>query len=182
VTDNLKPICVDLDGTLIRNDITVEAIKIFIKRRFGNIFKTILWFLRGRAYLKKKLASKVDIDIDSLDYNQEFLSFIMEKRNEGHRIFLATACDHVYAYKIADHLQMFDGVFSSNGEINLRAESKANTLAAIFGDRGFIYAGNSKDDIHVWNKSAECILVNPTKSVLHAMKNKKYLLFKDSVV
>lgn len=105
------------------------------------------------------------------------MDFIISKKNNGHQIFLATACDEVYAKKIADSLKIFDGVFSSNGISNLRAESKASTLVTIFGERGFIYAGNSRDDIKVWEKSAECILVNPSKSVLNKMKNRKYVLF-----
>jgi hydroxymethylpyrimidine pyrophosphatase-like HAD family hydrolase len=172
-----KPICVDLDGTLIKNDVTIEATRILIKQSFWNIFKICAWFLNGRTYLKRKLAIHVDLDVSDLDYNEELLDFIRSKRNEGHQIFLATACDVGYANKIADYLGIFDGVFASDANINLRAEAKALALATIFGEGGFIYAGNSEDDIYVWNKSAECILVNPTQSVINRMKGRRYLLF-----
>ena len=173
----MKPICVDLDGTLIRDDVTIEAFKIFTRQNFFNLFKIFVWFLQGRAHLKKKLAANVDLDVSTLQYNKNFLDFLITKKSEGHKLFLATACDQSYADKIADSLKIFDGVFASNGVVNLRAEAKVNALVMIFGEGRFIYAGNSKDDVHVWNKSAECILVSPTKSALEKMKNKKYTLF-----
>jgi phosphoserine phosphatase len=171
------PICVDLDGTLIRNDVTIEAARVFVKRSFWNVFKIFFWFLRGRAYLKRKLALQVDLDVSLLEYNKKFLDYIISRKSRGHSIFLATACDSIYAEKIADCLKIFDGVFASNGKANLRAKAKAGALVEMFGERGFIYAGNSKDDMYVWNKSASCILVNPPRSVLNCMKKRKYLLF-----
>ncbi len=173
----LKPICIDLDGTLIRDDVTVEAIKLFVRRNPLNLFKIFVWFLSGRAYLKKMLAINVDLDISALQYNKSFLEFLIRKKKEGHKLFLATASDQSYANKVADCLKIFDGVFASDGVVNLRAEAKADTLVAIFGKDGFIYAGNSKDDIYVWDKIAECILVSPTKSALKKMRNREYILF-----
>lgn len=175
--NKFKPICVDLDGTLIKNDVTIEAIKQFIAEKFWNIFKIIFWLFFGRAYLKRKLSDNIDIDVSNLEYNKQLLDFIIVKKNEGHQIFLATACDRVYADKIADSLKIFDGVFASDGVNNLRSKSKAQALVIVFGERGFIYAGNSKDDVEVWNKSAESILVHPSRAALNKMKGKKYILF-----
>ncbi|MDR3180052.1 MAG: hypothetical protein LBT70_04095 [Holosporaceae bacterium] len=173
-----KPICVDLDGTLIFEDVTLLALKIFVRRNPLNLLKALGWFLRGRAHLKKMLALNVDIDVGALNYNKKLLDFLKNKKQEGHRLFLATACDQRYAHKIANFIPIFDGVFASDGKINLRANAKANTLEIMFG-RNFIYAGNSVDDVMVWSKSAECILVNPTKSALRGMRGRRYLLLKD---
>ncbi|MDR2681557.1 MAG: hypothetical protein LBB29_00720 [Holosporaceae bacterium] len=176
MSDNLKPICVDLDGTLILEDVTLLALKIFGRKNPLNLLKIFWWFLQGRAHLKRMLALKVDIDVSRLSYNKKLLDFLEAKRKKGHRLFLATACDRLYADKIADFIPIFDGVFASDGKINLRANAKADTLAIIFGRNNFIYAGNSVDDVRVWDKSAECILVNPSKSALKGMKDRKYLL------
>ncbi|MDR1561319.1 MAG: hypothetical protein LBS23_03115 [Holosporaceae bacterium] len=172
-----KPICVDLDGTLIKDDVTMVAVCLYAKACVFNILKIIYWFLRGRAYLKAMLAKRVDINVASLNYNKKFLDFIITKKKEGYKIFLATACNEGYANKIADFLNIFDGVFASDFRVNLRATAKADVLVEAFGEKGFIYAGNSRDDIKVWNKSAEYILVTPSKSVLKKMHKQKYLLF-----
>jgi hydroxymethylpyrimidine pyrophosphatase-like HAD family hydrolase len=220
-----KPICVDLDGTLIRNDVTIRAFRAYLAGSVWSVFSVVFWLIKGRAYLKKQLASSVNLDPSLLDYNNDFLQFIIDKKKEGHKIFLATACDKIYADQIAEFLSIrllskpiaskdflvvsepkvhssasenqnigstqkipdgekfreqsiFDGVFASDGVTNLRAEAKAQALVTAFGKSGFIYAGNSEDDLKVWNKSAEYILVSPSKRVLRRMRGQKYLLFK----
>jgi phosphoserine phosphatase len=171
------PLCIDLDGTLIRGDVTIDAIKkYYAAGGFRNLLRMSLWLLRGRAHLKRMLARNVQLDADTLDYNKNLLDFIAQKKSAGHGIFLATACDEIYANEIADFLGIFDGVFASNGIVNLRAKAKAKTLCMIFGEKNFIYAGNSADDVHVWEKSAVCIMVNPTKSALKKMKHAQYQL------
>ncbi|MDR2158121.1 MAG: haloacid dehalogenase-like hydrolase [Holosporaceae bacterium] len=175
--NRLVPICVDLDGTLLKEDVTAKALKIYIGWSPLNIFNTLFWLMQGWACLKQKLAELVQLDPSSLKYNEKFLEFIEKKKKEGHKIFLATACNQIYARKIADYLGIFDGVFASTDCVNLRAEAKAQTLTTIFGENGFIYAGNSEDDVYVWNKSAWCILVSPSKGALKKMRGRKYLLF-----
>jgi phosphoglycolate phosphatase-like HAD superfamily hydrolase len=174
----MKPVCVDLDGTLIDEDVTQKALKIYVKRDFLNIFRVILWLLHGRAYLKHQLAQSVKLDVGSLRYNDNLLKYIAEKKNAGCKIFLATACNWDYAEDIADHLGIFDGVFASNDCVNLRAEAKALALVTMFGENGFVYVGNSHDDVCVWDKSAECIVVSPSVGVLWRMRNRPYLLLK----
>ncbi|MDR0753223.1 MAG: haloacid dehalogenase-like hydrolase [Holosporaceae bacterium] len=174
---SLIPLCIDLDGTLIDEDVTLKAVKIYIRRSFFNLIMALAWIIRGRAYLKHRIAQCVDLDAKSLNYRKKLLAFIREKKKKGHRIFLATACNQIYAGSISDYLGIFDGVFASTERENLRAEAKAQALIRAFGRKGFSYAGNSNDDVCIWRESAECILVTPTKSVLKKMQGCEYLLF-----
>ena len=145
------PICVDLDGTLIKNDLTLWSMKTFVRKNVFNIFRLAFFVIsKNWAYAKKVVARETDLDIGVLEYNKEFVDFLTGKRRSGTPLFLATASNEIYANKVADDLGIFDGVFASNGDVNLAAETKAKTLCAIFGDKGFIYAGNSKDDLKVW--------------------------------
>lgn len=171
------PICVDLDGTLIHDDVTILALNKFVSRSCLHVFQVGAWFLRGRAYLKQQLALRVPLDPSCLRYNSAFLLYIKDKRKAGHRIFLATACNISYANAVAGYLGIFDGVFASDDVTNLRAEKKARALVMQFGNAGFVYAGNSKDDVAVWKYSAGNVLVTPTKSALKAMRGKQYVLF-----
>jgi phosphoserine phosphatase len=174
---SLKPLCVDLDGTLVRDDVTAIALNRYVRDNFLHVFRVFYWFLRGRAYLKHKLSQNIRLDASVLNYNQKFLNFIIDERKKGRRIFLATASNQSYAHEIADFLNIFDGVFASDERVNLRAEAKAIALTTIFGKNGFAYAGNSKDDLKVWDRSAECILVAPQKTALKKMQGRKYVLF-----
>lgn len=177
-SDDVAPICVDLDGTLIRNDITIWSTKVFVKMKITNIFKILYWLaFKGWAYVKKKVARTVKLDMNILEYNKPFLDFLIAERNSGTPLFLATASDEAYADKVARKLGIFDGVFASDGSVSLAGRKKAEKLCSIFGEKGFIYAGNSKDDLKVWEKSLECILVAPTAAALKGMKGKNYRLF-----
>lgn len=170
------PICVDLDGTLIRDDVTRIAATECIKRNVFDVFKFLFWSCRGIAYFKHSLSEVVTIIPEKLHYNEEFLQYLKQQKSNGHSIFLATGCDRCYANIVADYLKIFDGVFASDGKVNLRGKNKANKLKTFFGN-DFIYAGNSVYDVPVWEICKESILVSPTRGALRGMQGKKYRLF-----
>lgn len=172
----LLPICVDLDETLIRDDITKIAMMQYLKQNFLHIWKMFFWLCRGIAYFKQRLAEVVSIAPEKLSYNENFLEYVKQRKSDGHKIFLATGCNERYAQAVANYLKIFDGVFASNEQINLRGKNKADKLKSSFGN-DFIYAGNSSYDIPVWKLSKEAILVAPTKGALLGMRRKKYRLF-----
>ena len=64
-------------------------------------------------------------------------------------VILATAAAPAVAQRIADHLGLFDEVLSSSETANLSGARKAETLVARFGERGFDYIGNHRDDLPV---------------------------------
>lgn len=175
---SIKPICVDLDGTLIRNDITAWSLRVFIKQNFFNIFRLIFWyFLHGWPHAKKQIARHIKLDPSILYYNEKFLNFLISERTAGTPLFLATGSDEIYANQIADALGIFDGVFASNGEVSCTGANKAITLCTIFGEKGFAYAGNSLKDVPVWNKCSRIILVQPSSAVLKKMSDQQHELF-----
>lgn len=70
--------------------------------------------------------------------------------NRARRRPLAGACDRSherYALAVSERLGLFDRTLATNGDINLSAHNKRTSLAAEFGEKGFDYAGNSRDDI-----------------------------------
>lgn len=173
------PICVDLDGTLIRNDLTVWSVETFIKSGFFSFVRFIFYVIfRGWAQTKRRIAQEIPLkDMSLLKYNEKFLDYLVAQRKSGVHLFLATATDEIYAKKVAEDVGIFDGVLASNGECNLAGKTKADALYMIFGEKGFVYAGNSKDDIDVWNKCSEAILVSPTKATIDGMRDREYMLF-----
>lgn len=174
--ENERVICVDLDGTLIKNDLTEDSVREFVRKDFSNIFKLIGWFFKGVQYIKYKVAEEIEIDPASLPYNFKLLSYLTQKKSEGSEIFLATGSTEKYAKQIAGYLQIFDGVFSSDAYVNLVGKRKADELSRMF-YQGFAYAGNSVDDIPVWQKCKKKILVNPNEKVLRAFQLTQYSLF-----
>lgn len=176
MADREEIICVDLDGTLIRTDLSWNSAEKFVKKCFLNIFKLIFWYFKGIPYLKYRVAKEVEIDPSALPYNSKFLSYLIQKKSEGSKIYLATGSTEKYAKRIADYLQIFDGVFASDLKTNLIGKNKAQRLAELF-PNGFTYAGNSTDDLHVWEKSSKKILVNPSEKARKAMHSVEHTLY-----
>ena len=172
------PLCVDLDGTVIYNDVTLIAYGDFIYGKQLRMLQVLYWLIKGgRALVKQNLARYVDINPRVLNYNETFVRYLRERKEAGGTVYLATACNEKYALEVSRYLGIFDGVFASNSNVNLRARAKAKRLIQEFGDRQFAYAGNSRDDLEVWKHAGEIIVVNPSYGVLGNLHDKDYLLF-----
>lgn len=159
----LIPLCMDLDGTLIKTDLLLESFLVLIKKNPLYIFSCCLWLFRGKANLKAEIASRVSVDASLLPYNDAIVSLLHEERQRGRRLYLCTAADQHLAQDVASHLQCFDGIFASNGNINLSSRNKASMLKQQFGERGFDYCGNSLADIAVWKEARNAIVVGGSR-------------------
>lgn len=155
-----KVIVSDLDGTLIKSDLLFEALMLLIKSNPIYIFAIPFWVLSGRAALKDNILSKVTIKADELPYNEELISYLKSKKEAGCKLVLATASPQNAAEIVAAHLGIFDEVYGSSRQINLKSSNKAKLLVEKYGEKGFIYAGDSKADIAVWEKAESAITVN----------------------
>lgn len=169
---DLSPLCVDLDGTLIFEDVMWVSWKNLIKSNPHMALKPFVWLLKGRAYLKHQLATYSFIDPKELTYNDQLLSFLKKCQAHGLRIILATAADQKFAHCIAQHLNIFDEVIASDRTHNRRAEYKAQCLCEKFGEKNFTYIGNSYDDLKVWRVAKHAIGTNLS------LKARFFLLFK----
>ena len=164
------PIVVDLDGTLIRGDLLMETAVRFLKARPLKFYLLFFWILKGKAYLKQRLAVETSIDISLLPYNQELLFWLHTQKNDGRKLVLATASDISLAKAVQNHLNLFSLIFASDGKRNLSSHEKSDALVSKFGERGYDYVGNSKDDIAVWAKSDKIICVGAPSSVVRALE------------
>ncbi|MGN6670082.1 MAG: haloacid dehalogenase-like hydrolase [Candidatus Nucleicultricaceae bacterium] len=163
------PICVDLDGTLIRTDILQESLYQFIRSNPLHFFLVLFWFFKGRAYLKQEVAKRVSLDLSQLPVNEEFYAYLKEMRERGSPLYLVTASDQAIARPIADYFGIFTDTFASDGKTNLRSSAKADFLAQKFGKGGFLYAGNSRHDLSVWAKSRFAIAVNTPQYLIQSL-------------
>ena len=166
------PLVVDLDGTLIRTDMLHESFFASAQNGFRHYWSTVTALRNGKACLKAYLADASTIDPDLLPYNPEVLDLIREAKSEGRRVSLATASDRGHAEAIAAHLGLFDGIFASDGIVNLAGATKARVLIDALGDRCFDYVGNDHADLPIWSHARKALVV--TNSV--ALKRQVDLL------
>jgi hypothetical protein len=158
---------VDLDGTLIGTDTMWTAMRWLLKRNPLRLFSFLLWWMRGRAYLKRQLAERADLDIPALPYHHEFIDWLKRQKASGRRLVLVTAADQRMGERVAAHVGIFDEVIGSNGSENLRGHTKRQHLTRRFGKGHYDYAGNSSVDLQVWPDVRNAIVVNAPASVLH---------------
>ena len=160
------PLCVDLDGTLVRTDILFESIFALLKQNFIYILFLPLWFLKGKAYFKQQIADRVELDVTLLPYHDEFLNYLREQKAHGRSLVLATASNAKYAEQVALYLGIFEKILASDKQTNLSGSRKCQRLIDAFGERGFDYAGNAKVDLEIWRHAEGVILVAPEPGVL----------------
>lgn len=166
-----RPLVVDLDGTLIRSDVLIESGFAYLTSAPHRFYRPLLWLTRGgKSALKAGLAENTNVDVSVLPYDPTVLAWLEEERKAGRQLVLATASHERYARAIANHLGLFDQTFATNSDINLSSGHKRDKLVAEFGEKNFDYAGNSHDDIAVWESAARAYVVNPSAGVERAAR------------
>lgn len=165
------PLCVDLDGTLLRTDLLHESLFELLRRRPLAVLAVPLWLWRGKAHLKQKIAARAPLDASALPYHEPFLAYLREQHHKGRRLILATAANVDLAREVARHLGLFERVVASDARINISGAVKLERLRALFGEGGFDYAGNGRADLEVWGHARRAILVNPDRGVPPAARN-----------
>jgi len=165
----LPPLAVDLDGTLIADDVSVKTILHFLRKNPFALGPAVVWYLTGgRARLKREIALRVPLDPATLRYHPEVMDFLREERARGRTLILATASDQIYADLIAAHVGLFDHSMGSDGKTSLSDHRKRDALRARFGK--YSYMGNSSADLEVWRGAEEAIAVATPEAVLKKLK------------
>lgn len=168
--DTEVPLCVDLDGTLVRTDLLVESWFALLKRSALLAFVAPFWLITGKARLKHEIAHRVDLDVQSLPYDKAFLEYLRDQYQQGRQLVLTTASHEKYAKQVAEHLGIFNEVMASNGQTNFSGAEKHRLLVERFGNGGFDYAGNSRADFEIFPHARRSILVNPEPGVEQTAK------------
>jgi len=161
----LRPLVVDLDGTLVRSDLLVESVYADLGRDPFRAIDLLRAVAHGKAALKANIAENISIDASRLPYDESVLALISERRAEGGQVFLASASNERYVEAVAAHLGFFDGWFGSTNGQNLAAEMKARRLVEAFGEGGFDYVGNGRADLPVWAVACQRIAIGISQRV-----------------
>lgn len=160
----MRPLCVDLDGTLIKGDISVEAAFKILKDDPLELLKAS--FLGARSKIKAYIGERVLINPDSCVFNRDVTQFLREEKARGRSIYLVSASTqkNVELFKIPE----IDECIGATPQNNLKGKQKAKYLKDRFGE--FDYVGNSHADLAVWKEAKEAIVVNAKPSVLRRAK------------
>lgn len=162
------PLCVDLDGTLVRTDTLHESVLELLRLSPKSLVELPRWLMKGKAYTKYRIAESVCVDVATLPYCPEVIALIEAARDQDRQVILATAAAPQIANAVAAHLSLFDVVICNDEQTNLSGNKKALRLSEHFGEGGFDYIGNAVCDIPVWQQARNRIVVSPN----HKLPNK----------
>ncbi|WIY53944.1 UbiA family prenyltransferase [Devosia sp. YIM 151766] len=151
------PLVLDVDGALLRTDLLHESAIAYVKINPLGLIFLVWWLIQGKAVLKRKLAERVRLDIEHLPINTELEAYARLAHDNGRTICLATAADELLAIKLAQRFDFISFVIASNGRRNLKGLAKAFALKEQF-PNGFVYAGDSRSDLHVWTAATSIVL------------------------
>jgi 4-hydroxybenzoate polyprenyltransferase/phosphoserine phosphatase len=166
------PLCVDLDGTLVKSDTLVDSALALARHHPADLLKLPGWLFQGKAALKQHLTAAVTLDVAHLPYNRQLLQYLEQQHATGRPIYLATAADTVLAQRIADHLGLFTGVLASDGALNLAGHNKLAAFRQRFGD-DFSYIGNASPDLPLLQVCREPMVANPTPALRAGLRAAK---------
>lgn len=162
---------VDLDGTLIYGDLSLEAVFTLLLKNPFYLFALPAWLLRGKAYFKHQVAQHVGCDAPNLPYNTGFLAFLRAEHARGRPLVLATASHRRHADEVARYLGIFDDVIATEDAGNLDGIRKLAAIQNRSGGNVFSYAGNERKDLAIWKRAQTAIVVNAPQSVVESARH-----------
>jgi 4-hydroxybenzoate polyprenyltransferase len=166
------PLCVDLDGTLVKSDTLVDSVLLLARQQPADILRIPGWIAQGKPQFKNHVTQAVTLDVEHLPYNRALLEWLRAEHGAGRAIYLATAADRRLAERVADYLGIFSGVLASDGQTNLAGENKLQAFRERFGER-FCYIGNAKPDVPLLTACESPMTANPQRALRTGLRSAK---------
>ncbi len=163
------PLVVDLDGRLTLTDTLVESIIQLGKQHPMDLFKLPFWLLKGRGSFKASIATRSTLPITNLPYHTNLINYLQSEKQNGRQLILATAANNKIANAVAAHLDLFDIVIASSENHNLKGIVKLTAIQQTVGSK-FVYAGDNKADLPIWQAAQAAILVNTSSNVSNTVR------------
>lgn len=160
------PLCVDLDGTVIRGNLVHELLLFLMRSRPLTLLGFLLLALFSPTRFRARLSQMPALDPTSLPYRKEILSFLAEEQARGRTIILLSYANFLTAQAVAQHLGLFADVVAASDGRNLTPPEMARLLCVRFGPGQFDYAGQQSHGLGVWRTARRAILVAPPARLL----------------
>ena len=74
------PLCIDLDGTLVKLDTLHQAVCLLVRRNPTALLSLPRWIRQGRAFTKNEVAKRIALHAEHLPYNTPLLDYLRAEK------------------------------------------------------------------------------------------------------
>ena len=181
--DDNKILFVDLDGTLIKEDLTNLAFQSFLKKNPLKLFLYLVIFLfRGKAYLKEKISINFIVPLEDLNFNKAGINYIRSVKNRHRVVYLISGSHQLLVNQISNHLNIFFESFGTKDNYNMVGKNKVRFINKKLNILEFDYLGNSHQDLPIWKYTKKIIYTNVSnnlKDTIESMQLETYEVKED---
>lgn len=157
---------VDLDGTLIKEDLTDLAFIEYLKSKpLKLLIYLIIFLFKGKSFLKEKISENYIVPIDKLNFNRASLDYIKEVKNRHRVVYLISGSHQLLVNQINNHLKIFFEAFGTRSNFNMIGKNKIKFINEQLKILEFDYLGNSNQDLPIWNYTKKIIYTNASSNL-----------------
>ena len=170
--DDNKILFVDLDGTLIKEDLSNLAFSHYLKKYpFRTLFYLLVFLFKGKPYLKEKISRNFDIPFEILTFNKAAFDFIREVKNRHRVVYLISGSHQILVDQMGRHLNIFFESFGSRDDFNMVGSNKVKFIKENLKIHDFDYLGNSHKDLPIWKYTKRAIHTNASEGLIRTIKS-----------
>lgn len=157
---------VDLDGTLIKEDLTDLAFIEYLKSKpLKLLIYLIIFLFKGKSFLKEKISENYIVPVDKLNFNRASLDYIKEVKNRHRVVYLISGSHQLLVNQINNHLKIFFEAFGTRSNFNMIGKNKIKFINEQLKILEFDYLGNSNQDLPIWNYTKKIIYTNASDNL-----------------
>ena len=156
-----KILFVDLDGTLIKEDLSDMAFSHSLKNYpFKTLFYLFIFLFKGKPYLKEKISKNFEIPFANLTFNKAALDFIREEKTRHRVVYLISGSHQILVDQMDRFLDIFFESFGTKGSFNMVGNNKVQFIKNNLKIHNFDYLGNSHKDLPIWKYTKRALHTN----------------------
>ena len=170
--DYNKILFVDLDGTLINEDLSNLAFSHSLKNfPFKTLFYLLVFLFKGKPYLKYKISKYFTIPFENLTFNKAAFDFVRDARNRNRAVYLISGSHQILVDQMAKYFNFFYESFGTRDNFNMVGSNKVQFIKEKLKIDDFDYLGNSHKDLPIWRYTKRAIHTNATKELIKTIKS-----------
>ena len=172
--DDNKILFVDLDGTLIKEDLSNLAFMDYLKKKpFKTLYHLIIFLFKGKPYLKEIISTDFRVPIERLTFNKGALDYVRDIKNRHRVVYLISGSHQILVDQIDNHLRIFFESFGTQDDFNMVGNNKVKFINRKLNIQDFDYFGNSKKDLPIWKYCKKIIYTNVSISLKKVIVSSK---------